>query len=157
MKGVSPLISTVVLISIIFTLAAIIGPWVFDITLEAENQTSHDVDKQLICQQMSYDFVMDYGSDGIEYDFSGSNDYFRAQIKNYGTVNAYGFTFEFMLDNFYIKRFPATFETQKTKDDSLRPSESAVIEANITEDLSGTLNRVSVLNGIGCASLDKTL
>ena len=103
MKGISPLIGAVMLISIIIVLGAMLGPWIIKLAQESVNNSGNDVDREIYCRDMSYDF---YGS-GLEWDFSGS-DYLRAEIKNYGTVDVYGFSFEVELSDFSVKRFNAT-------------------------------------------------
>ncbi len=153
MRGISPLIGAVMLISIVITLGALLSPWVARLGQGTVNSTGTDVNKEIYCRDMSYDFVTDYGNGGIEWDFSGGADYIMIKIKNYGTVDVYGISFEAELSDFSVRRFPATQATQKTESRPLRPGESAVIEANITEDLSATMEKLTVRNGMECTPL----
>ena len=98
---------------------------------------------------MSYDFVQDYGTNGVDWSFTGS-DYLRVKIKNYGTNNVYGFSFEFELADYSLIRFKATDASQKTMVNPLRPQESTIIEADITQDLTQDLRKVSVRNSMDC-------
>jgi len=157
MKGISPLIGAILVVTIVFVLAAILSPWIMRLAQDTVNQTGEDVNKDIYCRDMSYDFVQDYGTNGVEWDFSGSSDYLRVKIKNYGTVNAYGFSFEFELTDYSLVRFEAKQNTQKTLTNPLRPQESAVIEANIIKDLTQDLIKVTVRNGMGCTPVSTTV
>lgn len=155
MRGLSPLIGAVILITITFTLAAIISPWVGRLAQQSTNQTGQDVNREIYCQQMSYDFVSDYGSYGVDWDFSGTTDYLRVKIKNYGTVNVYDFSFELELSDYSLVRFDAEPDSQKTSTNPLKPGESAIIEANITQDITQNLNKVTIRNGMDCIPLSQ--
>ena len=102
---------------------------------------------------MSYDFVTSYGSGGAEWDFSGSSDYLRVRVKNYGTVDVHGFSFEVEFSDFSVRRFVPTTDSQKTESMPLRPGESATIEANVTEDVSADPEKIIVRNGMDCTPL----
>ena len=155
MKGLSPLIGYIMLLSMVVILAATLSPWLIGITQQSTNQTGEDVNKEIYCRDLSYDFVSDYGTYGVEWDFSGTSDYLRAKIKNYGTVNIWGFSFEFELSDYSFIRFDATQDSQKARSDPLKPGESAIIEANITQDLTTDLAKISVRNGMDCTPLSQ--
>jgi hypothetical protein len=155
MKGVDTLIGAILIITISLTLAALIGPWMMRLAQESQNQTGDNVDKEIYCREMSYDFVQDYGINGVSWDFSGASDYLRVKVKNYGTVNVYGFSFELELADYSLIRLEATQISQKPKASPLRVGESAVIEANITQDITQNLSKVSVRNVVGCTPLSQ--
>jgi flagellin-like protein len=155
MKGLSPLIGAIILITITFTLAAAMSPWITRLAQQTTNQTGQNVNREIYCREMSYDFVQDYGTYGIDWDFSGTDDSLSVKIKNYGTVDVFDFSFELELSDYSLKRFDATPESDINETDPLRPGESAVIEADITEDLQQGLNRVTVMNGMDCTPLSQ--
>ena len=155
MRGLSPLIGAIILITITFTLAATMLPWIIKLTEQSTNQTDQNVNKDIYCRDMSYDFVTEYGTYGIEWDFSGGSDYLRVKIKNYGTVNVYDFSFDLELSDYSLIRFSATTESQKTRINALKPGDSAVIEANIAQDLTQDLNKVIIRNGMDCTPLSQ--
>ena len=155
MKGISPLIGYIMLLAMVVILAATLSPWLLRITDQSTNQTGEDVNKEIYCRDISYDFVSDYGTQGVEWDFSGSGDYLRVKIKNYGTVNIWSFSFEFELADYSLVRFDATQDSQIERADPLKPGETAIIEANITQDLTSALSRISVRNGMDCTPLSQ--
>lgn len=155
MKGVSPLIGYIMLLVLIISLAAVLSPWIIHLSQQTVQDTGEDVNRDIYCRDMSYDFVQDYGAYGIEWDFSGTGDYLRAKIKNYGTVNIYNFSFEMELADYSIVRFEATEASQKTRSFPLKPGEFAIIEADITQDLTFELNRLTVRNGMECPPLSQ--
>ncbi len=157
MRGISPLIGAILLITITFTLAATLSPWITRLVQHSTNKANEDVNKDIYCREMSYDFVQDYGTNGVEWDFSGTSDYLRVKIKNYGTVDVYDFSFEFELSDYSIIRFDVTQSSQRSKLNPLRPGETAIIEANITEDLTHNLEKVTIMNGVGCTPLSQRI
>lgn len=150
MKGISPLIGAIMLISLILVLAAALSPWITKLVQDSQNQTGTRVDKEIYCRDMSYDFVSSYGSGGVTWDFSTGSDTLTVRIKNYGTNNVYDLSFEFELVDYSLVRFDATLDTQRSMVNPIRPQESAIIEANITQDLTQNLRKVTVRNGMDC-------
>lgn len=149
MKAISPLIAMIFLILIVIVITTTMGPWIYRIVIHQANQTETDVDLGITCQQVGYDFDTSWGTSGLEWDFSGANDYLKAKIKNHGTINLYGFSFEIELGSI-VKALSITEDSQKNQNNPLRPGQSAILEANITEDLTGTLTKLTVLNDLGC-------
>lgn len=157
MRGLSPLIGAIILITITFTLAATMLPWITKLTEQSTNQTDQNVNKDIYCRDMSYDFVTEYGTYGIEWDLSGGSDYLRVKIKNYGTVDVYDFSFDLELSDYSLIRFSATTESQKTRINALKPGDSAIIEADIAQDLTQNLSKITVNNGMECTPLSQTI
>jgi flagellin-like protein len=157
MKGISPLIGAIVLISITFTLAAMMYPWLSRLAEDSTNQTGQTTNKEIYCRDMSYDFVTSYGTNGIDWNFSGGSDYLRVQVKNYGNVDVYDFSFDLELSDFSLVRFDTTNTSQKPKVNALKPGDSAIIEADITQDLTQNLNKVIVRNGMDCTPLSQEM
>jgi len=146
MKAIDAILSTILVISIIVVIAGIIGPWALNLARNQANSTGQNANSQITCQSTSYDFDSSFGSNGVEWDFSGGSDWLRAKIINTGTINLYGFSFQVYIQGTGYKSFPA--KEQSDADNSLKPSESIVIEANITENLAGQLTEVQVLNSV---------
>lgn len=151
MKAVSPLISAVLLIAIVFALAAIVSPWLFSLTQEVTEETSQGVTQQITCQSTAYDFDTSFAVHGINYSLSGTSDYIDTKIVNTGTINLHTFLLEIEISTssgLEIKHFDINATSQKTKAVPLKPGQSAILKANITEDLNGTLKEVKILNGV---------
>ncbi len=145
-KGISPIISMVMLIIIVFAIAGTVGPWLVDIARTASEKTGSDVSSGLACSKFSYAFDADYGTNGVEHDFSGASDWLKAEITNTGSINAYNLSFELLLET-DIREYSLTKRSEKTEASPLKPGQSAVLEANITDNLAaGSLREVKVLN-----------
>jgi|GEM_PF-832521 flagellin-like protein len=147
-KGISPLISMVMLIIIVFALAGLVGPWMLDIVRSSSEKTGGDVTTGLLCSKFSLAFDSSYGTNGIEYDLSGVNDVLKAKVINTGTANAYNFSFEFSFNDAIEEYLPAE-NSKKTEANPLKPGQTAIISANITKDITtGALKEVKILNGV---------
>jgi len=150
-KEVSPLISTVIVVLLAFSIAAVISPWAFRLVTKVTNQTESDTNMQLRCQNTAYDFDTNYGTMGLTWNFSGSDDTLTAKIVNTGNINLYNFTFELVVNTtsgLEIKRFSPNATNQITPADPLEPGESSILTANISEDITGTLEEVKVMNPV---------
>jgi hypothetical protein len=147
MRGISPMISMVMLIIIVFALAGIIGPWVVDLIRTTSERTGGDVSTGMVCSKFSYAFDSDYGTDGIFYDFLGSNDQLKVKLINTGTVNAYGFSFQILTEGL-IEEYMPTEPSKITEGNPLKPGQSVILEANITRDIVDVLKEVKVLNAV---------
>lgn len=150
MRGISPLISAVLLIAIIFSLATIISPWLLGLSNDVTNQTTTSVNNQIECQSAAYDFDNDFASGGVDHNFSGSGDeeYLKAKIINTGTISLWDFSFEIEINETLIKHFDINDTTQKTAALPLKPGQSVILRANLTENLNNSLTQVRVLNGV---------
>jgi len=150
--GVSPLISTVVLIALVMGIAALMGPWMFSTVNTVTNQTSNTAEMELICQRTSYDFDTGYGTFGVDWNLAGASDSISVRIVNTGNTNLYNFSFELETNRTIgtpqIKYFDVNSTTQRTAMNPLKPGQSVVLEAAMDEDLNGTLTRLKVLNPV---------
>jgi len=150
-RGLSPIISVVILIVVVFSIAAMVGPWMYDIATTMSNQTSSDVDTKLLCQNTAYDFDTDYATFGVNW--SEANNALTAKIINTGTINLHSFSFETIVNSTVIKYFNVTIDTQKTASNPLKPGQTVILEADGTTYLVGsTLNEVKILNNV-CPSV----
>jgi len=148
MKGISPMISSVILILIVISLATIISPWVFDLVMNTTTTIGDDTISDIQCQDAAYDFVTSYGTYGVDWNFTDQAHNLNVSIKNTGTITLYNFTIEITHNTTIISVYNVTSATQKTKANPLKPSQTYIIAADISEDLNGTLNSVTVLNGV---------
>jgi len=148
LKGISPIVSTVILILVVVTLASIVAPWAYELVTNTTGNIDDDTTSDIECQNAGYDFVTTYGIYGVEYNFTLTAHNLNASIRNTGTVTLYNFYFEIRHNTTNITYWNTTTATSKTKSSPLKPSETSIIAANITMDLNGTLNEVSILNEV---------
>lgn len=153
MKAISELLSVIIIIGIIVVIAGLIGPWAINFSKRQVNNTGQNVDSQITCQATSYDFDSSYGNSGVEWDFSGSSDWLRAKVINTGSVNLHSFSFQLYVQGSGYKFYQT--KNQITPDNSLKPGQSIILEANITDDLPDQLTEVKVLNGV-CRTFSAT-
>jgi hypothetical protein len=144
-KAVSALLSTIIVIGLIVTIAGIVGPWAMNFSRRQVNNTQGNVDNQISCQSTAYDFDASYGSNGVDWDFSGTSDWLRAKVLNTGSINLHSFSFQIYINGTGYKFFQAKGQDPEKV---LKPGQSIILDANITEDLSGTLTEVRILNGV---------
>ena len=154
-KGISPIVSSVILILIAISLATIIAPWAFNLVKNTTEDITDDTTTDIECQNAAFDFVSSYGTYGVDYNFTDQGHNLNASIKNTGTITLYNFSFEIRHNTTNITHWSVTSATQKTASDPLRPPESCIIAADITIDLNGTLNEVTILNDV-CPSKSLT-
>jgi flagellin-like protein len=155
MKGISPIISSVILIMIILMLAAFVGPWMISLTQNVAEEEGNRIDLELICRQTSYDFDSSYGNSGFTWNFTNTTGVMSTKITNTGSRNIYNFTFEVIFDTDSGKTIRTepdinvTAPTQKTKGNPVKPGQSWILDAdlaNINETWS--LSEVKILNAV---------
>lgn len=158
MKGVSPLISMVILIVIVVGIAAMIGPWALSLVSETIGQVGTGVEQSVTCRNLAYDFDTSFSGDGIDDTTFPTS--LIVRIRNTGLVNIYGFSFEIESEDdagtIYFNSLAATDTTQVVGDNPLKPRESAIIEADTTGVTGTTLKQLKVLNGLNCPAIVKT-
>jgi len=146
MLGISPIISTVILMVVVFSLAAAVSPWIISLVTDTSNQTSASTAIEIKCRNAAYDFDTSYGIFGVGWDFSTDDNNLGSKIKNTGTVTLYNFSFELTFNETIIEYYYATEETQRTSSNPLKPGQSAFINASLTKDVNDTLTSVKVMN-----------
>jgi len=151
-KGVSPVISTVLMILVAVAIAAFVGPWSMNLATTTSNASAQNAMNQINCQNTFYDFSTNYGNrngvnitaiNGVIYEL-------KAEIENTGTRNVYGFSFQ-LSNSTYIFNCDVTSATQRSESDPLRPGEEAIIDADLTGNCAGlndTITKVKVLNSV---------
>ncbi len=149
--GVSPLVSTVIVLAIAFGAAAFVTPWMGNLVTGVTEQTGQTTTTQILCENLAYDFDTSYGTDGVSWNFTEFNDTLTTKIRNTGGVNVFNFSFELTVWNETlgerIYRFYPTPDTQTTQVDPLLPGQSTILEAYITRDVEGILRGIKILNG----------
>ncbi len=152
-KGVSPIISTVLLILIAISIAAFVAPWSMNLATTTSNASATNAMNQIDCQNTFYDFSTDYGNyDGVNITvISGKISEFKAKIENTGTRNVYGFSFQ-LSNNTDIFNCVVTSATQKSASDPLRPGEECIIDALLAGECASiggdTITKVKVINSV---------
>lgn len=150
-KGISPLISTVIIIALAFAIGALVAPYTLTTVSDISNDTSGDVVDAIKCRNMAYDFVSGYGTDGVLWNFSGNETLLEVRIINTGTLNAHTFSFEIVLNGtngLQILHYDTNSTYQKTASSPLKPGHDALLRADISADLNGTLQEVKILNTV---------
>jgi hypothetical protein len=146
--GISPIISAVILIVVIFSIAAVVSPWMLGLVTDTTNQTGTDVDQGIKCREASYDFDTNYGTFGLSWNFKTENNTLGARIKNTGTIKLYNFSFELIINDTIIEYFLATDQTQRTSINPMKPGHTTFLNASITKDVNDTLTSVKILNPV---------
>ena len=147
MKGIDPIIATVILVLLVVSIAAIVGPWIYDLATSTTGKQKNETDLFLLCQNTAYDFDTNYANNGVNWSDSANS--LKVKIINTGSINLYDFSFEALINTTVIRYFNTTSSTQKAKANPLKPQQSAIIQAENTSIIvGGTLNEVRILNGV---------
>ena len=154
-KGISPMISTILLICIVVLMAAIVGPWMMKLASDASQSASNDANQEMICRGTAYAFDSDYGSSGVSWNFTGTNGTISAKIINTGTQNLYNFSFELTMRttaDVKLIIYPdvnITTETQMVKANPLKPGYDWILDADITNiNSTWSLTKVKIINDV---------
>jgi len=146
--GISPLISTIILVGLALTIATFVVPWAFELVTSTANTTATEADIQIRCQNAAYDFDSSYGTYGISWNFTGTGgvDSLSVKIINTGTVNLYNFSVELFTNTSEIFEFGINSTYQKTPSNPLKPGRSAILHSLVNTDINGTISKLRVLN-----------
>ena len=133
MKGISPFIATVLIISFTIGAAALLGPWIYSLTKSQSDVIGGETETRLDCQ---------YGGiriddDSIKCDFTGSLYFLNFTLENTGTKDMYNFTCEIYLNGIiYEYGINNSINNQTfTSSTPLKPSQVRTVAVNITGDL----------------------
>jgi hypothetical protein len=159
MKGLSPIVSVVILVVISLSIASMVAPWMYNMVTQTANETGTTAQQQVRCRTAGLDFDTNYGYYGVLYNFSGNvsaneTDWIKMKIVNTGTLDLHDFTVEATLLNNtdeIIEHYALTDASARTASNPLKSSQSAIITANITYDINETtttLTEVKVLNSV---------
>jgi len=150
--GISPIISTVILMVVVFSIAAVVSPWIIRLVTDTSTTTTNQTATGIKCREAAFDFDTGYGTYGVSWSFSTVNNTLGAKIRNTGTVTLYNFSFELTFNDTVIEYFDATAGTQRTSANPLKPGQSAFLNASLTKDVNETLTSVKILNAV-CADV----
>ncbi|MBU0898680.1 MAG: hypothetical protein KKB03_00725 [Nanoarchaeota archaeon] len=150
LKGISPLIASVIIIGITLTIATFVVPWAYDLAVSTSNTTTTEANKQIKCQNAGFDFDSGYGTYGVTSNFTGTGgaDTMSVKIKNTGTINLYNFSIEVEINTSEIFEFAINSTYQKTPSNPLKPGRTAVLHALVNVDVNGTLTEARVVNDV---------
>jgi len=140
MKGISPFIAAILLIAFVVAVGSIVSPWLTSFTKSKTSEVEDKSEGQIDCIFSSLDF----SSSDVEYNFSTTPDWVNITIDNTGSTNLYNFEISLTVDG-EVKVYSPTSGSQKTSSNPLRPGERTILITNITDDLSGTLEKVRVV------------
>lgn len=162
LKGMSPLISTVLLVGIVVLMAAVVGPWAMDIATDVSSNAGSNVNRDLVCRNTAYYFDTDYGNSGVAWSFNGTNGTVSSKIINTGSQNLYNFSVELTMqtdEGTKLIIYPdinVTEETQRTSSNPLKPGYEWIIEAEVANvNDTWSLREVKVINEV-CPSVSPT-
>jgi FlaG/FlaF family flagellin (archaellin) len=155
MKGVSQMISTVLIMLISVAAAVMLGPWVIDLATQSSTQSGTGVTNTLICQQSGYTFDGSYGSYGADWNITGNNGTITSKITNTKMQNLYNFTFEITFQTGSGERIVTypdvriTTLSQKTVQNPLKAGQSVILEADVYNvNDTWTIQRIKILNDV---------
>jgi len=148
MRGISPIISAVILIAVIFAIGALVSPWMFNLIRETSNETASSTINEVKCMNAAYDFDTTYRTYGVGWDFSTANNTLGVRIKNTGTISLYNFSFELVINDTIVEYLHAKRSTQRTSSNPLKPGQTAFIDASFDRDINGSLTRLKVMNAV---------
>lgn len=147
MKGISPLISTVILVAVTLSVASIVANFIANTSQRVADDAASDIAAGIRCKNAAMDFDTEFGSLGIDWSL-GPTDKMDVKIINTGEANLYGFSVEAWIDSGTesVKNFNMQEAYKRDRNNPLKPGQSAILKANITEGLSGNLKSLKVLN-----------
>ena len=135
MKGISPFIATVLIISFTIGAGVLLGPWIYSLTKSQAETIGGETETRLDCQ---------YGGiriddECINIDFSGDPYFLNFTLENTGTVDLYDFKCEIYQDGLIYSYSVNDSRTNTifTKDSPLGSRESRIVSVNLnTSELS---------------------
>ncbi len=139
MKGLSPMISTILLVALATTVAAILVPWVMDFAKTQTNTITNQGEKKVNCIESGLYFT----SSDIGYDSLSNPARINVSIKNSGLVDLYTFKMQFKLSGAYSSLYdpmPNLFNASNP----VVAGQKVTLNASIPQ-LTGTLQAVRVI------------
>ncbi|UCG95861.1 MAG: hypothetical protein JSV92_02330 [archaeon] len=140
MKGISPFIAAILLMAFVVAVGSIVSPWFISFTKSKSSDVEHKSEGQIDCIFSSLDF----SSSDIDYSLTTSPDWVNITLDNTGSTELYDFEITITVSD-EAKIYSPTDATQKTFSDSLESGGRTILVTNITEDISGTLQKVRVV------------
>lgn len=150
LKGVSPLIATVLLVASTITLAVVIVPWAIDFAQNQIATVTTQGEEKVNCIEAGLNFQ---GSD-VGYDSMTNPSRINVTISNTGLVGLYDFRLQFKLGDAYSGLYSPT--TQYNASSKVSPQQKVTLNASIPQ-LSGTLKSVRVISNYCKVAAEVTL
>ncbi|MBI2674820.1 MAG: hypothetical protein HYX24_00040 [Candidatus Aenigmarchaeota archaeon] len=150
LKALEPIVSAVLLVSIVLVASAAVSIWYIGFVNKTVKGEAAGITESIECGQAGIDFDSARGR-GIRWDFSGprTGDYLDVWLSNTGSVNLYGFSFEVLAEqNGNLEIFIFSPENDATIVNPLKPGQSRLFRAKMTDDVSGMMKSIRVLNSI---------
>lgn len=133
MKGISPFIATVLIISFTIGAGMLLGPWIYSLTQSQAGTVGQESETRLEC---NYGGIR-IDDDTIKCSFTGNPDFLNFTIENTGTIDLYNFTCE-IYQNGVIYEYGVNNSINNQTFTSTSPLKSAqkrTVAVNITDNL----------------------
>jgi len=147
MKAVTPIISTIILVVVVLTIASLFTNFMLNLSQRVSQQAGRDIDSGIRCNNAGIGLDSGFGTVGVDWDFSGP-DKLDVMVVNTGTVSLYGFSIEATIGNgtIIVRDFDVRQDYQRARENPLKPGQRAILKSNITSNVQGTLQAVRVIN-----------
>lgn len=150
LKGVSPLISTVILVAITVTLAVVVVPWAIDFAQTQINTITTQGEEKVNCIEAGLNFQ----ASDVGYDALTNPSKINVTLTNTGLVGLYDFRFQFKLGDTYSGLYSPT--TQYNASLKVSPQQKVTLNASIPQ-LSGTLKSIRLISNYCKVAVEVTL
>ncbi|MBI2085528.1 MAG: hypothetical protein HYT71_03370 [Candidatus Aenigmarchaeota archaeon] len=150
LKGVSPLIATVLLVAITITLATVIVPWAINFAQTSMDAVTGPGEEKVNCIEAGLNFQ----SSDVGYNSLANPSAINVTISNTGLVGLYDFRFQFKLGDTYSGLYSPT--TQYNVSSKVLPQQKVTLNASIPQ-LTGTLKSVRVISNYCKVAAEVTL
>lgn len=150
LKGVSPLIATVLLVAMTTTLAIVIVPWAIDFAQTQIITVSNQGEEKVNCIESGLNFQ----AADVGYDSLTNPARINVTITNTGLVGLYDFRLQFKLGDTYSGLYSPT--TQYNASSKVSPQQKVTLNASIPQ-LTGTLKTVRVISNYCKVAAEVTL
>lgn len=139
-KGISPFIAAIFLIAFVVAVGAVVSPWLTSFTKGKTADVGYKSEDQIDCIFSSLDFT----SSGINYNLTTTPDWVNITMDNTGSCALYNFEISLTVDN-EVRVYNPTTATQRNSTVPMEPGERIILITNISDDLTGTLQKVRVV------------
>lgn len=151
LKAISPIVSMVVIVVLVFIVAGIVVPWYYNLARSITNSTGTSALRDVECSSAALDFDTSYGNSGVSWNFTGANDTLSVKVVNTGTITLYNFSIQAAVNkgtSVDMEELAVNATTQRSSANPLKPGQSEVLIAVVAEDINGTLTEVRVMNEV---------
>lgn len=150
LKGVSPLIATVLLVAATVTLAIVVVPWSIDFAQTQMATVTNQGEEKVNCIEAGLNFK----AADVGYNSLTNPSMINVTISNSGLVGLYDFRLQFKLGDTYSGLYSPT--TQYNSSSKVSPQQKVTLNASIPQ-LSGTLKTVRVISNYCKIAAEVTL